>query len=99
MLLLVLSLVLLATPAVSAGKSFNEKFSHPSGSFSALHAKDIDGVDIRLGDLDGSTFLVTNSGSHHADAENYLQQLKALQSKYGKFGLEIIVFPSNQFGT
>jgi glutathione peroxidase-family protein len=90
-------LLLLAVASLAAKKSFNEKFSHPKQSLASLLPRDILGNDVRLADLEGHTYFITNVGSLHQDAENFYQQLEALQTKYGKFGLEVLVFPSHQF--
>ena len=90
-------LLLLAVASLAAKKSFNEKFHHPKQSLATLLPRDIHGNDVRLAELEGHTYFITNVGSLHQDAENFYQQLEALQTKYGKFGLEVLVFPSHQF--
>jgi glutathione peroxidase len=63
------------------------------------HALDIDGRDVALSDFAGKVLLITNVASACGFTEQNYKGLQALYEKYGKFGLEILAFPSNQFGS
>lgn len=62
------------------------------------HAMDIDGNDVSMGDFAGKVVLVVNVASACGYTEQNYKGLQALYEKYGSYGLEIIAFPSNQFG-
>lgn len=59
---------------------------------------DIDGNDVSMGDFAGKVLLIVNVASACGYTEQNYKGLQALYEKYGSYGLEIIAFPSNQFG-
>lgn len=61
-------------------------------------AKDIDGNEVSFNQFTGKVVLITNVASACGYTEQNYVGLEALYQKYGKFGLEIVAFPSNQFG-
>jgi glutathione peroxidase-family protein len=62
------------------------------------HALDIDGNDVAFSQFAGKVLLILNVASACGYTEQNYVGLQALHEKYGKYGLEIIAFPSNQFG-
>lgn len=62
------------------------------------HALDIDGHEILFRQFIGKVVLVVNVASSCGYTEQNYRGLQALYDKYGSDGLEILAFPSNQFG-
>lgn len=58
--------------------------------------KDIDGADVPLSKYKGRVLLIVNGASKCGLTPQY-EQLEALQDKYGKEGLAVLVFPANNF--
>jgi glutathione peroxidase len=58
--------------------------------------KDIDGRDVPLSKYRGRVLLIVNGASKCGLTPQY-EQLEALQDKYGKEGLAVLVFPANNF--
>jgi len=62
------------------------------------HAQDIDGRDVAFDQFAGKVVLVVNVASACGYTEQNYRGLEQLYEKYGPHGLEILAFPSNQFG-
>lgn len=62
------------------------------------HALDIDGNDVSMSQFVGKTVIVVNVASACGFTDQNYKGLQKLYEKYGSHGLEIIAFPSNQFG-
>ena len=62
-------------------------------------AKDIDGNDVPFSQFAGKVVLITNVASACGFTEQNYKGLETLYAKYGRFGLEILAFPSNQFAS
>jgi glutathione peroxidase len=62
------------------------------------HALDIDGEDVKFSQFAGKVVLIVNVASACGYTEQNYRGLQALYEKYGQYGLEILAFPSNQFG-
>ena len=58
---------------------------------------DTDGAEISLGDYAGRTLLIVNTASECGFTPQYTG-LQALYDTYGSRGLEVLAFPSNDFG-
>jgi len=78
-------------------KSKESLFNIPK-SFWELHAKDIDGNELKFEDLKGKkAFIVVNVASACGYTGSNYKGLVELYNKYKDQGLEILAFPSNQF--
>ena len=62
------------------------------------HALDIDGNDVAMSEFAGKTLLIVNVASACGYTDQNYKGLQELYTKYGGYGLEILAFPSNQFG-
>lgn len=62
------------------------------------HALDIDGNDVAMSEFAGKTLLIVNVASACGYTDQNYKGLQELYKKYGGYGLEILAFPSNQFG-
>ncbi|KAG7378554.1 hypothetical protein PHYPSEUDO_009919 [Phytophthora pseudosyringae] len=90
---------------LDAGAAFVEthaailSFAASSASLYSLRDTDASGNTFCLSELRGHVALLTNvtSGSCNTDAEQLLE-LVDLSTKYGDAGLEVVAFPSAQFG-
>eukprot|EP00246_Nothoceros_aenigmaticus_P010624 TRINITY_DN27303_c0_g1_i1.p1 TRINITY_DN27303_c0_g1~~TRINITY_DN27303_c0_g1_i1.p1 ORF type:complete len:238 (+),score=42.15 TRINITY_DN27303_c0_g1_i1:105-818(+) len=60
--------------------------------------KDIDGNDVQLSKYKGKALLVVNVASACGLTAGNYKELSELYTKYKDQGLEILAFPSNQFG-
>lgn len=58
--------------------------------------QDIDGADVPLSKYKGRVLLIVNGASKCGLTPQY-EQLEALQDRYGKDGLAVLVFPANNF--
>jgi glutathione peroxidase len=67
------------------------------GNFHQFTVKDINGSDFYLGSLKGKKVLVLNTASKCGLTPQY-EDLERLYREYGKEGLVIVGFPSNDFG-
>ena len=63
------------------------------------HADDIEGNDVDFAQFAGKVVLVVNVASACGFTEENYRGLQTLYEKYGDYGLEILAFPSNQFGS
>jgi glutathione peroxidase len=61
-------------------------------------AKDIDGKEVSFKEFAGKVTLVVNVASACGFTQQNYVGLQALHEKYKDHGLEIVAFPSNQFG-
>lgn len=63
----------------------------------SFKARDIDGNEVDLAKYKGKVVLIVNVASRCGYTPQY-EQLQALHTKYGKDGLQVLGFPSNDFG-
>jgi glutathione peroxidase len=68
------------------------------GEKSMQSAKDIDGKEVNFKEFAGKAVLVVNVASACGFTRQNYVGLQALYQKYRDHGLEIVAFPSNQFG-
>ncbi len=87
-LVLMLSLTVLGGVALAAEKE---------ASVLDLKVKDIEGKEVNLADYRGKVLLIVNTASQCGYTPQYAG-LEKLHEKYGKDGLAVLGFPSNDFG-
>jgi glutathione peroxidase len=98
------SLVASLTFAGSAADQAASAASEPKGAQETMKSvldftvKDIDGNPVKLGErFDGDVLLIVNTASKCGFTPQYAD-LQALYETYHEKGLEILAFPSNDFG-
>lgn len=64
---------------------------------STQNLTDIDGASVNLSSFKGKVLIIVNSASSWGATAKNFQQLNELYAKYKSQGLEILMFPSNQF--
>jgi hypothetical protein len=65
---------------------------------SALEANDIDGNTMSFDRLKGKTVYIMNIAYGHKHTERFIRDISAMGDKYIQKGLQILLFPSDQFG-
>jgi glutathione peroxidase len=68
------------------------------GTIYSFHAKDSDGQEVSLDKYRGKVVIIINTASQCRYTDSNYSQLKELLDKYKQHGLEVAVFPCNQFG-
>lgn len=67
-------------------------------SFYEIKEKDINGVVIDFSQFEGKVVYIVNVASYCGYTERNYQLINQLTAKYANKGLEVVVFPCNQFG-
>ena len=75
----------------------NEPVATPN-SFYDIKEKDINGAVVDFSQFQGKVVYIVNVASYCGYTESNYQLINQLNAKYGDKGLEVVVFPCNQFG-
>lgn len=67
-------------------------------SFYEIKERDINGATVDFAQFEGKVVYVVNVASYCGYTESNYQLINQLNNKYANKGLEVVVFPCNQFG-
>jgi glutathione peroxidase len=67
-------------------------------SFYDIKEKDITGRTVDFSQFEGKVVYIVNVASYCGYTESNYQLMNSLSSKYASKGLEMLIFPCNQFG-
>ena len=92
------SMVVVALGAMAADEKAKEEPAAAPASVLDFTVKDIDGKEVKLADkYKGKVLVIVNTASKCGYTKQY-DDLEAIYKKYHGQGLEVLAFPSNDFG-
>ena len=94
-----LAMLLSLLPAVHASdkKSNQGPEIAPPANLTSVTLKSIDGFDVPVSRFDGKVLLIVNTASQSGYTPQYAS-LEKVYSRYKNRGLEVLAFPTNDFG-